>query len=282
MAARLLAAGVAVEAWNRTPGKLAALLSQGATQLAAPGLGDAPVVFSMVLNDEALDSLWQADDGVLARVRPPAVWADCSTVSQQASQRAADAAAQSGTAFVCAPVMGNPAAVQAGNLIFAVSGPAPAITALEPLLGIIGRSWHAVGAAHEARVVKLCSNMILAMHAQALAEALVLGESHGIDRSALMSFINDSALGSAFTRHKTAAYVALDLAPAFTADGLRKDLRLALQLGAEREVPLALASAAEVVLSRLIASGLGESRDFASLILLAGRDAGLSIEAGPA
>lgn len=122
--------------------------------------------------------------------------------------------------------------------------------------------------------------MILAMHAQVLAEALVLGQCHGVDRSALMAFINDSALGSAFTRHKTPAHVDLDLRPAFTADGIRKDLRLALRLGAEREVPLPLASAAEVVFRRLIASGLGEDRDFASLILLAARDAGLAI--GPA
>ena len=80
MAERLLTAGVAVQAWNRTPGKLKGLLSQGATGLSAPALGDARVAFSMVLDDEALDSLWQAGDGVLAGQCPPDVWADCSTM----------------------------------------------------------------------------------------------------------------------------------------------------------------------------------------------------------
>jgi 3-hydroxyisobutyrate dehydrogenase-like beta-hydroxyacid dehydrogenase len=92
-----------------------------------------------------------------------------------------------------------------------------------------------------------------------------------------MEFINDSAIGSPFTRYKTDAYVALDLAPAFTPEGQRKDLRLALQLAAENEVPLQLTSATEVAFSRLVASGLGSNRDFASLILLAAQDAGLSI-----
>lgn len=52
-AERLLAAGVAVEAWNRTPDRLNGLLSRGAMQLMSPALGKAPVAFSTVLNDEA-------------------------------------------------------------------------------------------------------------------------------------------------------------------------------------------------------------------------------------
>jgi 3-hydroxyisobutyrate dehydrogenase len=278
MVERLLAGGVEVRVWNRTPGKLAGVLASGATPLASPALSDAPVAFSMVLDDTALDALWQADDGILAGTRPPAVWVDCSTVSPRASRRAAQAAAKRGTAFVCAPVSGNPSAVRAGNLIFAASGPAAAIAAVRPLLDIIGGRTHVVGEAHEARVVKLCTNLVLAALAQALAEALVLGQSEGVRRAALMEFINDSAIGSPFTRYKTDAYVALDLKPAFTPEGQRKDLRLALQLAAEHELPLPQASATEVEFSRLVASGLGQGRDFASLILLAARDARLAIE----
>src|SRR5437773_5489828 len=81
MMERLLAGGVEVRAWNRTPAKLAGVLAAGATQLTSPALSDAPMAFSMVLNDEALDTLWQAEDGILAGARPPAVWVDCSTVS---------------------------------------------------------------------------------------------------------------------------------------------------------------------------------------------------------
>lgn len=279
MAERLLAAGVAVQAWNRTPEKVAGLVARGATLLGAPALSDAPVAFSMILNDEALDALWQADDGILGGARRPDVWVDCSTVSPAASQRAADAAAAQNVAFVCAPVSGNPLVVRSGNLIFAVSGPPAAVASVSPLLGHIGRAVHVVGGAHEARVVKLSTNLVLAVLTQALAEALVLGQSHGVRRAALMEFINDSAIGSPFTRYKTDAFVRLDLEPpAFTPEGQRKDLRLALRLGAEHEVPMAVSSATEVEFSRLVASGLGEGRDFASLILLAARDAGITIE----
>ncbi len=97
-----------------------------------------------------------------------------------------------------------------------------------------------------------------------------------------MEFINDSAIGSPFTRvQDRTRCVRLDLAPAFTPEGQRKDLRLALQLGTEHEVPMAVTSATEVAFTRLVASGLGEGLDFASLILLAARDAGLAIEPEP-
>ena len=275
MAERLLDRGVPVAAWNRTPARLDGLLARGASQLDSAADSDAPVAFSMVLNDEALDALWQGESGILAGQQRPGVWVECSTVSQEASQRAAEAAARRGVAFVCAPVSGNPSVVRAGNLIFAASGPAAAVETVTPLLDIIGRRTYVVGGAHEARVVKLCTNLVLAVLTQSLAEALVLAQSQGVARSALMEFINDSAIGSPFTRYKTDAFVALDLVPAFTPEGQRKDLRLALQLAAAAEVPMPITSATEVTFSRLVASGLGEGRDFASLLLLAARDAGL-------
>jgi 3-hydroxyisobutyrate dehydrogenase len=277
MAERLIDAGVEVDAWNRTGSRLDALIARGGQRLASPMLSTATVAFSMVLDDNGLDALWQAPDGILRATSPPTVWVDCSTVSPEASQRAATAAAERGVAFVCAPVSGNPSVVRAGNVIFAVSGPSDAVSHATPYLELIGRGSWVVGSGHEARVVKLCTNMVLAVLIQALAEALVLGESHGVRRGAMMEFINNSAIGSPFTRYKTPALVELDLRPAFTPEGQRKDLRLALDLGRRREVPTPVSSATEVEFSRLVASGLGQGLDFAALILLAARDAGLTL-----
>jgi 3-hydroxyisobutyrate dehydrogenase len=277
MVERLLDGGVEVEVWNRTPDRAKSVVARGASLLDSPARGRADVAFSMVLDDPALEALWQADDGLLHGEQRPEVWVDCSTVSPQASRRAADAAQQNGVAFVCAPVSGNPSVVRSGRLIFAVSGPAAAVARARPLLDVIGRDAIVVGDEHEARTVKLCVNLVLAVLAQALAEALVLGESQGVRRSALMEFVNQSAIGSPFTRYKTDALVALDLEPAFTPEGQRKDLRLALALGADNDVPMPVTAMTEVEFSRLVASGLGADRDFAALILLAARDAGIAI-----
>lgn len=278
MVERLLDAGVAVSVWNRTAAKLRPLVQRGAWAAKTPAAAaDCGVVFSMVLDDEALGSLWQADDGVLSG-QSCRVWIDCSTVSLAAAAAAGAAARKAGVEFASAPVSGNPVAVRAGTAIFAVSGTIGAIEAAVPYLERIGRATHVVGVGNQATVVKLCTNAALAVLIQALTEVVVLGEKCGVRRSDLMNFINDSAIGSTFTRSKSAALVKLDLEPTFTPEGQRKDIRLALDLGQHTETPMPLVSGTEVAFSRLIASGLGDGLDYAALILQTARDAGVAIE----
>jgi 3-hydroxyisobutyrate dehydrogenase-like beta-hydroxyacid dehydrogenase len=89
-----------------------------------------------------------------------------------------------------------------------------------------------------------------------------------------MGFVNDSAIGSPFTKYKTPPVVELDFPTAFTPEGQRKDIRLALELARSLELPLPVLTETEVAYTRLVASGLGEDRDFATLILSVARDAG--------
>jgi 3-hydroxyisobutyrate dehydrogenase-like beta-hydroxyacid dehydrogenase len=119
--------------------------------------------------------------------------------------------------------------------------------------------------------------MLVSVITEVLAEALVLAQKTGVSRRTVMDFINNSVVGSAFTRYKTPALVDLDLTPTFSPEGQRKDLRLVLAVAAEHGVPLPVVSATEVTLSRLVDSGLGEGLDFASLILQVARDAGVEL-----
>lgn len=277
-AERLLEAGRAVTVWNRTPGRAGDLVARGAVE--SDGFADAAsadVVLSMVLDDAALAAL-HAEGGLLDQPNRPKVWIDSSTVSADAASAAAAAAASRGVAFVSAPVSGNPGVVRAGNAVFAVSGDDEA--AVHTAVGVledIGRGAHVVGGGVSATVVKLCTNALLGITMQALAEVAVLGERSGVRRSGLMAFINDSAMGSNFSRYKTAAIVDLDLTPTFSPEGMRKDLRLAVDAGRAADVPVPLVSAVEVEFARLVASGLGADHDFAALLLQVARDAGVTL-----
>ena len=66
----------------------------------------------------------------------------------------------------------------------------------------------------------------------------MLAERGGVSRSDLLSFINDSVMGSVFTRYKTPAFVELDFTPTFTGHLLSKDLALGLDAGERLGVPL--------------------------------------------
>ena len=278
MVDRLLAADVPVQVWNRSPWRLESLRTSGATILRSGAEATAPVMFSMLANDDALDALVDSADGPLKSATPPSVWVDCSTVSVRASLRAAVAARGAGAAFVCAPVSGNPNVVRAGKLTLVVSGEQQAVRRVQPLLDLIGPSTHRVGAGHEARVVKLCTNAVLASLTNVLAEVLVVGEKAGVSRGDLMRFINDSVMASPFTRMKTGAFVGLELAPTFPPEGLHKDVRLMLDTAADHQVAMPTVSAAEQALTRLIHSGIGRDMDFAALLLQAAREAGLEVK----
>jgi len=283
MVSRLLHSGVHVAVWNRSPEKAIALEEKGAERLHA--LVDAvrcDVVFSMVADDDALDALHHSGSGLLSGAkenRNIRAWIDGSTVSVDAARRAAEAAHQQGVSFASAPISGNPAVVESGNAIFAVSGDEVAVD-LGLALGLaIGRAAYRVGTSTEANVIKLCTNALLAVTMQSLAEIVVLADRAKVSRTTLMSFINDSAIGSPFTKYKTNNMVSLDFTPMFTPFGQRKDIRLALDVAHELEVPMPVLNTTEVAFSRLVSGGLGEGRDFSALVLEVARDAGHTLEA---
>jgi 3-hydroxyisobutyrate dehydrogenase len=278
MAGRLLDAGYDLQVWNRTPAKAMPLVERGARLAELPAdLAGCDVVYSMVMDDDSLLAITTGKGGVLTGETGPAVLVDSSTVSPDVSATVAAAAATVGTAFLAAPVSGNPAVVRSGDLAIVASGPRDAFDRVEPLLLTIGRSAVWAGAAEEARLVKLCHNILVAVITQALSEALVMAEKRGVPRRAVMDFVNDSVVGSRFTRYKSAALVGLDFTTTFTAQGQRKDLRLAIQAGRDVEAAMPVVAATELAFTRLIGSGLGGGRDFGTLLLLAARDAGLSL-----
>jgi 3-hydroxyisobutyrate dehydrogenase-like beta-hydroxyacid dehydrogenase len=202
------------------------------------------------------------------------VWIDGSTVSPAAATRAASAAASAGVAYVSSPISGNPGVVASGDAIFAISGDPAGLDVAEAIGMTIGRHVHRAGSGREANIIKLCTNALLAVTMQSLAEVAVLADKAGVSRAALMSFINQSAVGSSFTRYKTGNIVDLKFSPTLSPAGQRKDIRVALDLAREIEVPMPVLSTTEVAFSRLVSGGLGIGRDYAALVLEVARDSG--------
>ena len=186
-------------------------------------------------------------------------------------------AATRGVKFVNAPVSGNPGSVRSGNLIFAASGDSSAVETARPYFEAIGRAVHNVGQAQQAAVVKICTNAVLSVVLDGLAEVLVLAEKSGVKRADLLTFINDSAIGSPFTKYKTAALVGLDMSQTFAPDAQRKDLRLALSLAEETGTSMPIVRQTEAEVNRLVESGVGEGKDFAAMLLQVAADSSLTL-----
>jgi 3-hydroxyisobutyrate dehydrogenase len=133
-----------------------------------------------------------------------------------------------------------------------------------------------VGEGELARIVKICHNVFLGVVTQSLAEVTVLAEKAGVPRHAFLDFMNQSVMGSTFTRYKTPAFVNLDFKVTFTPKLLRKDLDLGLDSGRRFEVPMPLAAVTRDQVQTLIGRGL-DDEDFAKLLVLQAQASGLAL-----
>jgi 3-hydroxyisobutyrate dehydrogenase len=278
MAVRLARAGVKPRVWNRTRAKAEAIADQGcgvADTIA--DLRDSDVVFTMVSTPADLEQVLLGEGGLLVDPqRLPGAVVDCSTVSIESSERIRAECTAAGVDFLAAPVSGNGKVVASGELTFVVSGPRETYDKVAHLLGHIGKSVTYVGEGDSARLAKICHNLMLGVVAQTMAEITVLAEKGGISRAAFLEFLNDSVMGSTFTRYKSPAYVHLDYTPTFTPVLLRKDFDLGLAAARTLGVPMPVAAATAQLVQALVSEGRVDE-DFAVLLDQQARASGLAL-----
>jgi 3-hydroxyisobutyrate dehydrogenase-like beta-hydroxyacid dehydrogenase len=279
MARRLARAGADVTVWNRTRAKAEALIAAGARVAdRITDLADRDVVFTMVSDSADLEAVLTGPEGLFTRDdAAPSLVVDCSTVSAPTSAAMREAAAARGVEFLAAPVSGNGKVVAAGKLSLVVSGPEASFHRVVPLLERIGRSATYVGEGESARLVKICHNLLLGVVTQSLAEITVLAEKGGVSRAALLDFINNSVMGSVFSRYKTPAFVKLDYTPTFTPVLLRKDFDLGLAAAQDLGVPMPLAALTQQLVQGTISGGR-DTEDFAVLLDQQAASAGIDLK----
>lgn len=278
MVRRLLGSDYDVAVFNRTSSKAQPLIDAGATFAAHPSdLADRDIVFIMVSAPKDLEAVTVGENGVLTvEGSSPGMIVDSSTVSMEVSAKVRGFAADRGTSFLAAPVSGNPAVIAAGKLTIAASGPRESFELARDVLLSIGRSATYVGEGEIARLVKIAHNVFLGVVTQSLVEITALVEQGGVSRQDFLEFLNDSVMGSTFTRYKSPAIVNLDFTPTFTIPLLSKDFDLGLAAAHDLKVPMPVAAAtAQLVASAMGAGHLDE--DFAVLLLEQARRSGMTL-----
>jgi 3-hydroxyisobutyrate dehydrogenase len=273
---RLLNAGHEVGVYNRTRAKADDLQDIGATVVdSAAELADRDIVFTMVAGSTDVEEVVA---GLLSQngARPRLI-VDSTTISPAVAEGIRAYAQERGTAMLAAPVSGNPKVAESGRLTIVASGPPEAWELARPYLGLLCRRVTYVGEGERARLVKICHNLMLGIVAQSMAEVTVLAEKGGIKRSDFLEFLNDSVLGSTFTRYKTPAYVNLDFTPTFTPELLLKDFHLGFEAAREMEVSMPLAATTEQIIQALVGV-TGDDVDFAALLELVANASGLALE----
>jgi 3-hydroxyisobutyrate dehydrogenase len=278
MALRLAKGGGDVTAWNRTRAKAEPLTRHGAKIAASLAeLAACDIVFCMVSTWDDVKDVISGPKGLFSGGgKLPRVVVECSSISLEGSAELRAMLNERGVDLLAAPVSGNAKVIRAGKLSFVCSGPKSAYDAVLPYLGMIAPAASYVGEGDLARIVKICHNVFLGVVTQSLAEITVLAQKAGVPRHAFLDFLNQSVMGSVFTRYKTPAFVNLDFKVTFTPYLLRKDLDLGLDAGRRFGVPMPLASITRDVVQTLIGRGMTDE-DFAKLLVLEAEASGLAL-----
>ena len=264
VARRLLEAGHEVTGYNRTRSKAEALIASGMrfAETARDAAEQSDVVFSMVTNTEALAAVTEGPDGILAGLGPGKVYVDMSTVSPAASRALAERVAERGAAMLDAPVSGSVITLEQGRLSVIVGGDAAVFERVLPILRDIGPTVTYVGGNGQAVLMKIATNLSLAVQMLAFSEGVLLAEKGGISREDAVRVLTNSAIASPMVKYRGPFVLEMPEEAWFDCNMMQKDMVLALDLGRELDVPLPTTATANEILTAARGMGL-DQHDFA-------------------
>ena len=240
MVLRLLSKGHTVTGYNRTRSKAERLVQKGMKWGDSPRAvaAAADVVFSMVTNSAALEAIVEGPEGILAGLTPGKFYVDISTVSPEYSRVVAAKVRAKGCDMVDAPVSGSVITLQEGQLSVMVGGSRETFEKLKPILLEIGPKVTHVGDNGLALVMKIATNLSLAVQMLAFSEGVLLAEKSGISREIAVEVLVNSAIASPMIKYRGPFVLRLPDEAWFNVNMMQKDMLLALELGRKLDVPM--------------------------------------------
>ena len=224
------------------------------------------VVILMLPDTPDVEAVLFGADGLAAAPLAGRLVIDMSTISPLATRDFAARITAAGAQYLDAPVSGGQIGAEQASLSIMVGGPEAAFTRALPLLHAMGRTIVHIGPAHgDGQVCKAANQIMVALHLQAAAEALVFAARAGADparvREALLGgFAASRVLEVHGKRMLDGAFT-----PGFRVALHQKDLDLALATGRALGIPLPGTAIAQQSFAATVALG-GGGQDHAALV----------------
>ena len=258
MARNLIQAGAEVRAWNRSTEKAEPLARDGATVVEDPAeaASGADFLLTMLSDADVIEDV--VGDGVLPALADGGVWLQMSTVGERGNEKFARLAAESGVAYVDAPVLGTKAPAEQGQLIVLASGPDDVRSKCEPVFEAVGSKTVWLGEAGEGSRLKLVVNNWIVGLLGVLAETIAFARATGVDPQKFLETIEGGPLGLPYAQIKGAMMIEEDFPTSFSAKLARKDAGLVLDAAEERGLRMSLAPAVAARLDEAIEARHGE------------------------
>ncbi|MBF8289828.1 MAG: NAD(P)-dependent oxidoreductase [Chloroflexi bacterium] len=260
MAANVARAGFEVTAWNRTPGRAAALADLGVRLASSPAeVGTASDLIVTVVSDTPdVEAVLFGAAGVASGAGSGTLVVDMSTISPSATRDFAARLATQGVGMLDAPVSGGSEGAKKGTLSIFVGGEAANLDRARPVLAAMGTTITHVGPIGSGQAVKAVNQVILAGTYLGVAEGIVLAIKAGLDVEQIVAALSGGAAQSWVLTNRSGRMLENDYPLGFKVALHRKDLGIALELARETGTALPISALCEQIEAGLIGKGHGD------------------------
>jgi 3-hydroxyisobutyrate dehydrogenase len=221
-------------------------------------------------------------DGIIEGIRPGSVYLDISTSPPSLICRLEPLFRAKGASVLDAPVAsGQPGAARGIHEVM-VGGQPEIFERVKPILSAFGDQVLYAGPLGSGSICKLVHQMIGCAVSQAIAEGLSLGVKAGVEPKTLWDCVRRGMVGRMHVLHyqvPQTVFRGMFETDTFSLKLLRKDVRLATDLGRELNVPLALANIAEQILVAAVNRGWGDKAAYTAAFQLQEEAAQVQIRA---
>jgi 3-hydroxyisobutyrate dehydrogenase-like beta-hydroxyacid dehydrogenase len=227
----LRAAGFQVFVWNRSP-------KPAPNFLGSPGeVAEACDIIQIFVADGP--ALFDVIEAMGDALTPKHIVICSATVGPEAVLEAARMVMDRGAKFLDAPFTGSKTAAEKRQLIYYIGGDDATYLRAKPVLEATSKSIVQIGGIGHASTLKVVTNMISAVTAQTLAEALAIVQRAGLDPEVLGLAIEHNACRSGVIEAKLPKMIAGDYDPHFSLKHMFKDVQLGIRLanGLNIEIP---------------------------------------------
>ncbi len=264
MAGRLLAAGVPLTVFNRSPGPLEELGRLGARVAgsASEAVQEAEVVITMLPNGPVVGKVLGS---VLDALKPGTLFIDTSSIHPDTAREHAELLRDRGCRPLDAPVSGGTVGAEAGTLAIMVGGEQTVFAGAEPLLKLMGTPT-LIGPSGAGQLCKLVNQAIVAVTIGAVAEGLRLAAAGGADPVRVRQAILGGFAHSRILELHGQRMNERRFEPGGTIDNQVKDLDAVLDVAKANGLSLPLTSRVRELFGSMIEHGQG-GLDHSALIL---------------
>ena len=268
MAKNLLAAGHSLVVQSRSAGPIDELVAAGATRAASPADVARRVtrIVTMLPDSPDVEHVLAGEQGVFSAIQAGTILIDTSSIAPAVARRLAARARALGATMLDAPVSGGEIGAIEGSLSIMVGGDPDAFAAVKPILDVMGNPDRVarIGDSGAGQICKVCNQMVIGGTLAAVSEAFTLARKSGVDAARVRDALLGGFAASRVLEVHGERILKGNYKPGFRSRLYAKDMRIAIQTGADLESPAPVSAVVHQLVTALVARGRGDD-DYAAL-----------------